>query len=322
MRESITTLPTEIIEEIMSCITFRDIAALAQTSKRLRQVAAPRLCSFIPLLTARGIRRCIQCLAENPQRASQVLEVHLPKLVPGPKPPRWCFSFIARFLIATLDGVAPLPFFPVQTYAELSSAFNGALCNLAHLRVLVVHSVQHHEIWDNHTIIPSLRELFVYPGAESWRLWRWAMRQHSLATLRNCWNRPYWQVMGPTHCSPLVFVDLQTLITDPEGAAELLPKSMVSDLTIQNLSQPSVFSVCPIPVAFSCPVGWVYEPPFLYEIVRSNKRIPLCRITLSGRMDGIHSVLKELQLRDSLPPHVRVFLEHDRFKRDLVRPST
>jgi hypothetical protein len=234
------------------------------------------------------------------------------------KPPRWCFSFIARFLIANLDGVVPLPFFPVQTYLELSSAFDDALCNLTHLRVLVVHSVQHYEIWDNHTIIPSLRELFVYPGAESWRLWRWAM-----CTLRNRWkhaNRPYWQATGPKDCDPLVFVDLQTLITDPEGAAELLPKSIVSDLTIQNLSQLSVFSINPIPVAFSH--RWDYKPPFLYEIVRSNKRIPLRRITLSGRMDGIHSVLKELQLRDSLPPHVRVFLEleDDKSKRDLVRP--
>ena len=82
MREGITTLPTEVIEELMSYMSYGDISALARTSKRLWQVAGPRSRAFIPLLTSERMRRCIQCLAGDPQRATQILEMHLPSLMP------------------------------------------------------------------------------------------------------------------------------------------------------------------------------------------------------------------------------------------------
>jgi len=68
-------------------------------------------------------------------------------------------------------------------------------------------------------------------------------------------------------------------------------------------------------------VHWAdYKPPFLYEIVRSNERTPLHRISLSGRVDSICCVLLELESRHSLPPRVRVFfdLEKEKSQRDLV----
>jgi hypothetical protein len=322
MRESFTTLPTEVIEEIMSYSSYSDISALARTSTRLWQAAAPRVRSVIPLLTSERMGRCIQYLADDPQRATRILEVHLLKLVPRRKPLPWCFDFIDRFFIVTLGRVVPLTFIPRETYPKLSRVFHNALCNMTRLRVLAVHSCQHHEIWECCIIIPSLRELFVYPGAESSSLWRWAVRQRSLITLHNCRKNPdqlYWSLYGSTYCDSVVFAALQTLITDPEGATELLPQSVVSDLSIQGLSKPSIFSKYPTHVAYS---HWAdYNPPFLYEIVRSNKRIPLRRITLSGTVGAICCVLQELESRHSLPPRVRIFLdlEIEKSQRDLVR---
>lgn len=321
MLESIITLPTEVIEEIMSYSSYSDIFALAQTSRRLSQVASPRLRSFIPLLTGESMRRCIQRLANDPQRATQIIEIHLPKLMPRRKPLPWCFSFIDKFFIDTLDRVATLTFLPRETYPELGRIFNDALCNMTRLRVLAVHSSQNNKIWESSVIIPSLREIFVYPGAESWYLWGWAVRHHSLVSLRNCWihpDQPWWKPSGPAYRDRLVFADLRILITDPEGATEILPKSIVSDLTIQGLSEPSIFSQYPIHVANS---HWAdYKPPFLYEIVRSNERTPLHRISLSGRVDSICGVLQELEFRHSLPPRVRIFcdLENEKSRRDLV----
>jgi hypothetical protein len=144
----------------------------------------------------------------------------------------------------------PLPFVPVEPYPELGRIFNDALC---HLRTLSVHSAQHDGIWnDIWNNISSLREIFVYPGAELWYLWQWAMRQYSLMTLGNCWkhsSQPWWNPSGPTYRGPLVFADLQTLITDTDGATELLPKSVVVELIIQNIPQPSSFSEYSIHVA-------------------------------------------------------------------------
>ena len=321
MRESITTLPTEVIEEIMSYSSYSDISALARTSTRLWQVAAPRVRSVVPLLTGERVRRCIQCLVDDPQRAAQILEVHLPKLMPRRKPLPWYFYFIDRFFIATLERVVPLTFLPSETYPELGHVFHNALCNMTRLRVLAVHSRQHLEIWESRIIIPSLREIFVYPGAQSMSLWRWTVKQRSLITLRNRWihpEQPYWTPSCLTYRGPLVLAGLQTLITDPAGATEILPMSVVSDLTIQGLSKPPKFSEYPMHVAHS---HWAdYDPPFLYEIVRSNKRIPLRRITLSGTVDAICCVLQELESRHSLPPRVRLFfdLENEKSQRDLV----
>lgn len=330
MRESLNTLPTEVIEEIMSYISYGDISTLAQTSKRLWQVAAPRLPTVIPLLTPERMRNCIQRLAEDPQRAAPILEIHIRKLILRRKPFPWGFETIGGFLVATLERLVPLPFLPVETYPELSRVFNDALRNMTCLRILVIHSRQTNEIlggdvWDCNVTIPSLRKIFVYPGAESSSLWRWVMRQRSLTTLRVCWkhtNQPWWNMSAPKYRGPSVFAELQTLITDPEGATEILPKSVVSDLTIQSVVKRATFSEYPTPVPNS---HWAdTKPPFLYDIVRSNERTPLRRITLSGTVEGICSVLSELQSRDSLPPHVRMFFEfeNEKSERDLVRSSS
>jgi len=292
----------------MSYISHGDLTSLAQTSKGLWQVAAPRLRSVIPPLIGERMRACIQFLADDPQKATQILEIHLPRLVLRHKPFPWCLTFIGRFLIATIGRLVPLSFIPVEPRLELRCFFTYALCNLTRLRILAVHSCQRGKIWDCDVIIPSLREISVYPGAESGSLWHWAMRQHSLTALRNCWkhtDQPWWYPYGVEHRSPLVFPDLHTLIIDPEGISEILPKSVVADLTIQGLTKRSSFTKYPIHVAGS---HWAdYKPPFLYDIVRSNERTLLRRITPSGTVDGICSVLKELQSRDSLPPQVRVF---------------
>jgi F-box domain len=318
MRENITTLPTEVTEEITSYMSYSDIAALARTSKRLCLVAASKLRGFIPPLTAQRMRMCIQHLASDSQRAAEILEIHLPKLMRREerrKPSPWRFDSISGVLSAAIERVLPLPFVPVETYFELGAVFKDALRNMTNLRVLVVHSLQYSEILDENIIIPSLREIFVHPGAESWHLWRWATRQDSLTTLQCCWSDPNhttWWFSGPTYHGLVIFANLETLITDPEGAAELLPKSAVSDLTIQFISNPPSLSM------YSD-----RKPPFLEEIVCSNQRAPLHRITLAGVMTGVYSVLKELRYRDSLPPRVRLFfvLEQGMSERDLVRQS-
>ena len=325
MLESITTLPTEVIEEILSYSSYSEISALALTCRRLWQIAAPRVRSVIPLLTGETMRRRIQRLADDPQRATQIIEIHLPKLMPRHKLLPWCFNFIDRFLIAALERVATLTFVPRETYPELGRVFNDALCNMTHLRILAVHSRQHNQIWESRVIIPSLREIFVYPGAESFHLWWWALRQQSLTTLRNCWihsDQPWRNPPGLRYRGPRAFADLRTLITDPEGATQILSRSVVSDLTIQGLSKFSVFNKYPMHVANSY---WAnYKPPFLYEIVRSNERTPLHRIALSGRVDSICCVLQGLESHHSLPSRVRIFfdLENEKSQRDLVRQTS
>lgn len=309
MQESITTLPTEVIEEIMSYISRNDIAALAQTSRRFWQVSATRLRSVIPLLASKKMRICIQHLADDTQRAALTLEIHLSELIPRKerrKPAPWRFNSIRGPLVAAIERVVPLPFVPVEKYLELGRIFEGALRNMTHLRTLVVHSRQPVDIWANHVIIPSLREIFVHPGADTPFLWQWSMRQHSIMTLQNCWNDPPWSPRLPSSPPirrPSVFPELQTLITNPVGAVELLHRSIVSDLTIHDLAG----------------VLWL----LLQEIVRSNKRTPLRRITLSGTLDGICYILPLLQSEDSLPPCVRIFfeLENGMSEQGLVRSS-
>ena len=305
MQESITTLPTEVIEEVMSYMSRDDIASLAQVSRRLWQVSATRLRSVIPLLASKKMRICIQHLADDPQRAAQTLEIHLSELIPREerrKPSPWRFNTIRGPFVAALERMAPLPFVPVGNYVQLGRIFEGALCNMAHLRTLVVHSRQHVDIWMNQIIIPSLCEIFVHPGAETPFLWQWAMRQDSITTLRNCWHYPLWSPRlssSPPISHPAVFPKLQTLITNPIGAAEILPKSIVSDLTVHGIAI------------------W----PFMHWIVHANKRTPLRRITLSGAVEGICSTILRLQSGDSLPLHVRVFCELENWisDQDLVR---
>ena len=312
MREGITTLPTEVIEEILSYLSRDDISALAQVSRRFWQVSARTLRSVIPLLDSKRMRICIQHLADDPRRAAQTLEIHLWELVPRQerrKPSPWRFNSIRGPFVAALERIVTLPFVPVEKYLDLGRIFEGVLRNMTHLRTLVIHTRQHVDIWANHVIIPSLREIFVYPHAETPFLWQWTMRQHSITTLRNCWNHPPWSPRLPSSPPirrPSVFPELQTLITNPVGAAELLPKSVVSDLTIHGLRSPLKLLV-----------------RASHEIVRSNKRTPLRRITLSGTLDGICYILPLLQSQDSLPPHVRVFfeLEYGMSEQDLVRSS-
>jgi len=297
----------------MSYISHDDIAALASTSKRLWQVSSPRLRSVIPLFASEKARRCIQYLADNPQRATQTLEIHLSKLVPREerrKPSAWRFNSIRGFFIAAKDRVVPPPFVPVEKYPALGRVFETALRNMTHLRILAVHSYQHVDIWANQVIIPSLRAIFVHPAATSPTLWQWVMRQHSLTTLRSCWYDPPWSLRLPSSPPirrPSVFPDLHTLITNPVGATEILHKSSVSDLIVHGLTAPSNFNVYPVRV--------------LHEIVRSNKHTPLRRITLSGTLGGICYILPLLHSQDSLPPHVRLFfeLENRTSERDLVR---
>ncbi len=323
MRESITTLPTEIIEEIMSYISYSDINALAQTSKRLCQVASPRLHSVIPLLASQKIRKYIQRLADDPQRATQTLEIHLPQLLPREerlKPSPWRFDSVSGFLTTSLERVVPLPFFPVETYLDLGHTFKDAIQNMTRLRTLTVHSRQRGEIWDNNIVMPSLRELFVYPDAESPYLWHWTMRQHNLITLRNCWHGGHissWWSPFPPACDSTAFPNLQTLITDPAGVVELLPKSAVSDLAIHGLPHLYPFQLINLHPADDI-------PQYLHKIGRSNKRTPLRRITLSGPLDRSCYVLQVLQFLDSLPPHVRLFSapEDGQSEQALVSPST
>jgi hypothetical protein len=323
MRESIITLPTEVLEEIISYISYDDIAALAQTSKRLWQIASPKIHSVIPLLASQRIRRYVQRLSDDPQRATHILETHLPQLMPREerrKPSPWSFDTVLEFLTTALERAIPLPFVAVESYAELGRTFENALLNMTHLRILVVHSRQHGEIWDNDVVIPSLRKIYVYPKAETPYLWRWTMRQNNLTTLRNCWHdnqfAQWWPPSPPSPpaCGPTAFPKLQTLITNPVGVDELIYKTIVSDLTIHTLP----------PVHPDQPTTSTGDtPPFLHKLVRSNKRTPLRRITLSGTLDRICFILQVLQFRDSLPPHVRLFFEQDiwQSERNPVSPS-
>jgi hypothetical protein len=246
--------------------------------------------------------------------ASRILEFHLVGFFPRRKLPRWCSSSIGRPLIATLDQLAPLPSIPVEPVIR---DFNGALRNMTHLHTLVIHSFQSYRIWHRTIFIPSLRELLVYPGAESWYLMIWALRQENLTTLQHYWKHPfhpYWESRTtiPSHLN-----GLQTLITDLVGAALFLPLHTVSDLTIHNVPQPSNVTINNEDFFL-----WPDPSHFWYSIVIHRNRVaPLRRITLSGRVDGICSTLQGLQTHHSLPPHVRVFFGKWLPKLGVVRSS-
>jgi hypothetical protein len=314
LRESLMTLPTELIEEIVSYISYSDVAALAHTSKRLWQVTGSRITrSVVPRFSSADMRRCIHCLAGNPQMASRILEVHLVGFFPQRNLPRWCFSSIGRPLITTLDRLAPLPSIPIET---LTRDFGQALRSMTHLHTLVIHSFQRDHIWDRTIFIPSLRKLLVYPGAESWNLMLWAMRQKNLTTLQHYWTYPYHIYSDSRHIVSSDVKTLQTLITDPGGANQFLFLLTVSDLTIHDVPQPSSVT---INAKYS--TRWNYPLHFWYPIIRSNRVAPLRRITLSGRVDGICDALQSLQTRHSVPPHVRVFFGKWLPKLGVVRSS-
>jgi hypothetical protein len=314
LRENLTTLPTELIEEIVSYISYSDVAALAHTSKRLWQVTGARVTpSVVPRLSSKDMRRCIHCLPDNPQSASRILEFHLAGFFPQRNLPRWCFSSIGRPLITTLDRLAPLPSIPVEPVVR---DFCGALHSMAHLRTLVIHSFQRDHIWDRTIFIPSLRKLLVYPGAESWNLMLWAMRQENLTTLQHYWKRPYHPYRDSRYFVSSGLNALQTLITDPGGAGQFLSLLTVSDLTIHDIPQPS--SVTKNTKYFT---RRNYALHFWYPIIHSNRVAPLRRITLSGSVEGMCSALQSLQTHDSLPPHVRVFFGKWLPKLGVVRSS-
>jgi hypothetical protein len=314
LRESLTTLPTELFEEIISYISYNDVAALAHTSKRLWHVTGSRVTrSVVPLLTSEDMRRCIHLLAGDPQMASRILEFHLVGFFPRRKLPRWCSSSIGRPLIATLDQLAPLPSIPVEPVIR---DFNGALRNMTHLHTLVIHSFQSYRIWHRTIFIPSLRELLVYPGAESWDLMIWALRQENLTTLQHYWKHPYHPYWDLSYVISSGLSTLQTLITNPGGAGQFLPLRSVSDLTIHNVPQPSTIIINTKDFSRRH-----YASHFWYPIVQSNMVVPLRRITLSGRVDGICSALRSLQIHHSLPPHVRVFFEKSLPNLGVVRLS-
>jgi hypothetical protein len=125
-------------EEIISYIPYSDTIALAQTSRRLRKVASPRLRLIVPLLASEKTSRCIRRLAGDTQRAFQILEIHLPKPIPGSESPYWCFG---QLLIG-----APGRAIPPHSYRRhtRSAAFMKPFAIWA-------TSVQS---WDNSVVIP------------------------------------------------------------------------------------------------------------------------------------------------------------------------
>jgi hypothetical protein len=226
--------------------------------------------------------------------------------------PRWCSGSIGRPLIATLDRLALLPSIPVDT---LTRDCGQALRTMTHLHTLVIHSLQPYHMWYRAILIPSLRELFVYPGAESWELMLFALRQENLTTLQHYWERPHHPYWDLKYIISSGLKTLQTLITDPGGAGQFLPIRNVSDLIIHKIPQPSTVILNTKDFARRHHASHFWDP------IVSNMVAPLRRITLSGRVDGICSALQSLQTHHSLPPHVRVFFDKLLPKLSLVRSS-
>ena len=251
MTASLTTLPIELVYDIIELLDRQSLLHCALTCRLLTKIIAPTLWRVIPRLTPAKTIQLIQAIAGSPNAGTQVHEISLNRTCPyrptPPAPPSRPPTFheiIARSLGGLFQSQSQSPetqgpTLPVCTVGdpELSfTTFSTAFQKMTQLRKLVIYGHIPSRLWGFTLFIPTLREIFVYREAGSIELLNWIKWQSNLTALR-LWDLQWWPDEGSFSFNRriILFPHLRSLSTTPRGATIFLQCSSVSDLIIENI---------------------------------------------------------------------------------------
>ena len=249
MTASLTTLPIELVYDIIELLDRQSLLHCALTCRLLTKIIAPTLWRVIPRLTPAKTIQLIQAIAGSPNAGTQVHEISLNRTCPyrptPPAPPSRPPTFheiITRGLGGLFQSQSPEIQGPTLTACtagdpELSfTTFSTAFHKMTQLRKLVIYGHIPSRLWDFTLFIPTLREIFVYREAGSTELLNWIKWQSNLTALR-LWDPQWWPDEGPFSFNRriILFPHLRSLSTTPRGATIFLQCSSVSNLIIENI---------------------------------------------------------------------------------------
>lgn len=249
MTASLTTLPIELVYDIIELLDRQSLLHCALTCRLLTKIIAPTLWRVIPRLTPAKTIQLIQAIAGSPNAGTQVHEISLNRTcsyrptppAPPSRPPTF-HEIIARSLGGLFQSQSPEIQGPTLTACtagdpELSfTTFSTAFHKMTQLRKLVIYGHIPSRLWDFTLFIPTLREIFVYREAGSTELLNWIKWQSNLTALR-LWDPQWWPDEGPFSFNRriILFPHLRSLSTTPRGATIFLQCSSVSNLIIENI---------------------------------------------------------------------------------------
>jgi len=291
MIAALTTLPTELLYDIIEHLDRQSLLHCAFTCRLLARLVASKLWRVLPRLTPRKTIQLIQALSTSPNAGKEVLEINISGtcafrrecIPPVTRLPTF-HETIARALgdlFQPSKSKGSTPIVSTSADSELSSqTFSTAFQKMIHLRKLVIHGPVRPSLWGFTLFIPTLREVFVYRQAESIGLLNWIKGQSNLTTLR-LWVPQYWpdgRSFLPNK-RMILFPHLHSLGTTPRGATILLQCSSVSDLIIEDI----------VPEQTRNARG------LAETIVQNNISGNIKRLTLVGRDDDVLRILALLQ---------------------------
>ena len=308
-------LPVELQEQIVNYLSRQDLLALAQTCKSVGFVASARLRSIVPNLDPASFTRCIRVLMADSARAAEILELNIAKceftkerLSRCPHPPHARRSTFFATLKSTIRKSRSPPGIPLDDDTQPCDPpdppltpfdFSQALTNLTRLRKLVIHAPQNALLWTIPVEIATLREIYAHTGAESTPMLGWISYQRRINTLRvHCTGNKMreYRIHPP---NSIFFPSLSFLTSNAEGAAILLPESVVEDLHIEGLEYSNM-----LPEG----VPLLQGPSLVRAMKESHERTPLRRLTLTGDILGIFKWLKALAEGGVSISHIRMVL--------------
>ena len=309
-------LPVELQEQILDYLSRQDMLSLAQTCKTVGFVASARLRAIVPNLDSASFTRCIRVLTADSARAAEIIELNIAKCEFKEKPlaqfpPSLRRSTFLSTLKSTIRKSRSPPVIPLDDKtlpcdprdAPLGpNDFFQALTNLTRLRKLVIHAPQNALLWTTPVAVETLREIYAHIGAESTPMLGWISYQPRINTLRVHYNgrKPREYRVHPPNS--IFFPSLSFLTSNAEGAAILLPESVVEDLHIEGLTYNKALP------QESEGVARLQRPSLVRAMRDSNERTPLRRLTLTGDIVGIFRCLKVLAEGGVSISHIRMVL--------------
>ena len=295
MTATLTTLPTELLYDIIEQLDRQSLLQYALTCRLFAKIVAAKLWRVIPRLTPQKTIQLIHALSTSPNAGTEVLEINISgsgafqhQSKPStPPPPPTHYEIIARGLGGLFQfskSQSSTPTVSTDGASELSfQTFSTAFRKMIHLRKLVIHGPIRPRLWGFTLFIPTLREVFVYRQAESIELLSWIKGQSNLTRLR-LWAPQDWPDGGSflLNNRTIWFPQLQSLTTTPRGAAILLQCSSVSDLIIENIAN-----------IRRAPTINIHD--LAKTIVQKNISRMLKRLTFVGHNDDILNLLALIQ---------------------------
>ena len=293
MTASFTTLPTELLYDIIEHLDRQSVLHCALTCRLLAKIVAAKLWRVIPRLTPQKTVQLFQALSTSTNAGTEILEINISGVSAfrcqskpsAPRPPTF-HEVIARGLSGLFQSSKPQSSTSTTTAGanELSfQTFSIAFGKMIHLRKLVIHGPLRPGSWGFTLFIPTLREVFVYRHAESIELLNWIKGQSNLTRLR--FRVPQdWSHVGSflPNKRTISLPQLRSITTTPHGAKLLLQFSSASNLIIEDIVNATSRQA-------------ISAHDLSKTIVQENISGILKHLTLVGRDDDVLNLLVLLQ---------------------------